>query len=81
VQVGKVGAASARDQDLFARPLRALQHRDAAPAAGGFDRGHQACRTRSEDEDIETVLIHGANFPNFIDIDESIRARRLPRIQ
>ena len=68
VQVGKVGAASSGDQDLLARPLRALQHSDAASAAAGFDRGHQACRARSEDEDIETVLIHGANFPSF-DID------------
>jgi hypothetical protein len=62
VQVGKVRAASSRNEDLFARALRTLQHRDTAPAAGGFDCGHQACRTRSEDEDIETVLIHGANF-------------------
>jgi hypothetical protein len=57
------------------------------PAASGFDRGHEACRARSEDEDIETVLIHGANFPNFIAnfpnfiIDESIRACRIPRLQ
>jgi hypothetical protein len=35
---------------------------------GGFDRGHQACRPGSKDEDIETMLIHGANFLNF-DID------------
>jgi len=61
-QVGKVCAASSRDEDLFARALRTLQHRDTAPAAGGFDRSHQACRARSEDEDIKTFLIHGANF-------------------
>jgi hypothetical protein len=62
VQVGEIRAASPRDEDLFARTLRALQHRDTAPAAAGFDRGHQTCRARSEDEDIETVLIHVANF-------------------
>ena len=62
MQVGKVRAASSGDQDLFARPLCTLQHRDTPPAASGLDRGHQACRTGSEDEDIEPVLIHGANF-------------------
>jgi hypothetical protein len=62
VEIGKVCAASSRDQDLFAWPPRALQHRNTAPATGGFDRSHQACRACSEDEDIETMLIHGANF-------------------
>ena len=65
VQVGKVRAASSRDQDLFPRPPRTFQHRDTTPAAAGFDRSHQACRAGSEDEDIETMLIHGANFPIF----------------
>jgi hypothetical protein len=46
MQVGKVATASAGDENLFARPLRALQHHDAPPAAARFDRGHQARRAR-----------------------------------
>ena len=65
VQVGKVCAAASRDEDFFARAIRTLQHRNAAPTAGGFDCGHEACRACSEDEDIETVLIHGANFNDY----------------
>ena len=61
VQIGKVRAAAAGDEDLFARPLRALQHCDPATAPTRFDRGHQARGARAEDEDIRTVLFHGAN--------------------
>ena len=62
VQVGEVAAATAGDEDLFARPLSALEHGDTAAAAAGFDRGHEARSAAAEDEDIETVLIHGADF-------------------
>ncbi len=62
VQVGEVAAASAGDQDLLARPLRALQHRDTASAAARFDRGHQARGAGAEDEDIEILPSHDFNY-------------------
>ena len=62
VQVGEVAAASAGDQDLLARPIRALQHRDTASAAARFDRGHQARGAGAEDEDIEIVPSHNFNY-------------------
>jgi hypothetical protein len=62
VQVGEVAAASAGDQDLFARPFGALEHCDTASAAACLDRGHEARGAAAEDEDIETVGIHGAGF-------------------
>ena len=62
VQVGEVAAASAGDEDLLARPLGALEDRDTASAAAGFDGGHEARSATAEDEDIETVGIHGADF-------------------
>jgi hypothetical protein len=62
VQVGEVAAASAGDENLFARPLGALEDRDTASSAARFDRRHEARRAAAEDEDIETVEIHGANF-------------------
>jgi len=60
MEVGEVAAASAGDEDLFAGTLCALEYSDAARAAAGFDRGHEACGSGAEDEDIETVVIHGA---------------------
>src|SRR5206468_2977162 len=44
--------------NLLAGPLRALQHRHAASAAAGFDRGHQARGAGAEYDDIKTMLIH-----------------------
>ena len=62
VQIGEVAATSAGDEYLLARPLGALNHRDAASTAAGFNGGHEAGCTAAEYEYIETVRFHGANF-------------------
>jgi hypothetical protein len=62
VQIRKVAAAPAGDEDLFAGTLSVLEQRDTAAAAAGFNGGHEARSARAEDEDIESVLIHCANF-------------------
>ncbi len=62
VQVCEVAATAAGDEDLLTWPLCTLQHSDTASAASRFYRGHKARGAAPEDEDIETVLIHGANF-------------------
>lgn len=59
MDIGEVAAPAARDQDLFARVLRAFKHRDAFATLAGFDGTHQPCCAATEDECIEFVN-HGA---------------------
>ena len=49
VQVGEVAAASAGDEDFFAGAVGALEDRDTAAAAAGFNGGHEACGAGAED--------------------------------
>lgn len=50
VNVGKVAAASAGDENLFACAVGEVEDEDTAVAAAGFDGGHEACGTGAEDE-------------------------------
>ena len=59
MQVGKVAAPAAGDQNLFADALSALQHGHAASALAGFNGAHQAGRTSAENDYIELKLHAG----------------------
>ena len=56
MQVGKVAAPAAGDQNLFADTLSALQHCHAASALAGFNGTHQAGSARAENDYIELKL-------------------------
>jgi hypothetical protein len=55
MQVGKVAAPAAGDQNLFADALGPLQHGHAASALAGFNGAHQAGRAAAENDYIETL--------------------------
>jgi hypothetical protein len=55
VQIRKVAAAAAGDQDLFADSVSVVQHRNALAMASCLDGTHQACRAGSENEDIKDL--------------------------
>jgi hypothetical protein len=61
VQVGEVAAAAAGDKDLLAGLVTALEYRNAAAAAAGFNGGHEARGASAEDENVETVWLHDAD--------------------
>ena len=56
MQVGKVAAPAAGDQDLFADALGALKHGHAASAFAGFNGAHKAGRSGAENDYIELEL-------------------------
>jgi hypothetical protein len=64
VEVGEVRAAAARDEDLSAGSVSALEHRYAAAAPTGFNGGHEARGASAEDENVETVWMHDADVNN-----------------
>jgi hypothetical protein len=53
VNVGEIAASAAGDQDLFAKPIRVLQHGNAAPAPARLDCAHQSSGPASENDCIE----------------------------
>jgi hypothetical protein len=55
MQVREVAAASAGDQDFFARATGAFEDRDAPAALAGLDRAHQSGRSRAQNYRIEFV--------------------------
>ena len=62
MQVREVATASAGDEDLFARAFGALENGDATTAAAGLERGDEAGRACTENEDIEVVGFHGVDL-------------------
>src|SRR5579864_1348939 len=55
MQVGKVAAPAARDEDLFADALSPLQYRHAAATLTGFNGAHKAGSSSAENDDIKTL--------------------------
>jgi hypothetical protein len=53
VQIGEITTSPAGDEDLLSYSIRALEQKNAAPAFSGFDRTHQASRTRPENDDVK----------------------------
>jgi hypothetical protein len=58
MQVGKVAAPAAGDEDLFADTLGPLQDSHAPSTPAGFNGAHQAGRSGAENDYIELEL-HG----------------------
>ena len=59
VGVGEVAAAAAGDKDFAAYTFAVFDQEGAASAFAGFDGGHHACGTCSEDDDV-VMLVHFA---------------------
>ena len=53
MQVGKVAAAAAGDENLFPNALRAFQHGHAAAAFAGFNGAHQAGCASTKNQNID----------------------------
>src|SRR6476469_1771225 len=58
MQVGKVAAPAAGNQNLFADALSALQHGHAPSALAGFNGAHQARRSGAKNDYVE-LEFHG----------------------
>src|ERR1700716_810838 len=50
MNVCEIAAASARDENLFAQPVRMVEYSDAASALAGFDGAHQASGAAAKDQ-------------------------------
>jgi len=59
MQVGKVAASAAGDQNLFADALSALQHGHAPSALAGLNGAHKAGRSAAKNDYIELELHAG----------------------
>ncbi len=55
MDIGEIAAAPARDQDLLARTVGMLQHRDATAALAGLNRAHQSGGAGAKDENVKLV--------------------------
>lgn len=55
MEVGEVGAAAAGDEDLCAGTVGVVEDEGAASAFGGFDGGHEAGGSCSEDDDVDNA--------------------------
>ena len=56
MNIREVAAAAARNQNLFADLVRALQHRDLAATLTGFHRTQQSCRASAEHDGIKIPM-------------------------
>ncbi len=53
MEIGEIASSAAGDPDLLARRLCGFQHQNLAAALTGHSGAHHACRTRTDDDDIE----------------------------
>jgi len=56
VEVGEVGAASAGDEDFFAGTVGVVEDEGAAAALAGFDGGHEAGGSGTEDDYVVSAV-------------------------
>jgi hypothetical protein len=56
MQVGKVAASPARNENLLAATVSMLEDGHPAPALASFDGAHQASSAASEDHDVEAIF-------------------------
>src|SRR6185437_11949060 len=66
MDIGKVAAASAGDEDFLPNLVRVIQHSNPLPMLPSLNRAHQPSRAGTENEDIENIgHCGGAEADNF----------------
>ena len=59
MEIGKIAAAAAGDQDLGADPVGMVEQQDFPAALAGRERAHESRRTGAQDDDVERLRCPG----------------------